>query len=152
MAYYKADKHFGNGDIYSLSCDFKRPRNQRVMWLYGWEPLMVIHHHVKFGVHRHCGSRDTMFLVIKDEDSRCSCFNLPLLFISERHGLKAQVKSYNNSNPGHTSLKQKSEKNLKIKTVLGNNSARKEEKNGNCKTFCVTRKFKNNIKAIKVKQ
>ena len=55
---------------------------------------MVSHHHVKFGVHRHCGSRDIMFLVIEDEDSRCSCFNLPLLFISKGHGLKVRVKLY----------------------------------------------------------
>ena len=50
---------------------------------------MVSHHSGKFGGHRHCVSGDIMFLVAKDENSRCSRFNPPLLFISEGHGLKA---------------------------------------------------------------
>ena len=46
---------------------------------YGWEALMVSHHPANFGGHRHCGSGD-MFLVAKEENSRCSRFNSPLLF------------------------------------------------------------------------
>ena len=54
---------------------------------------MVSHHPAKFGDHRHCGSGD-MFLVAEEENSRCSCFNPPLLFISKGHGLKAHGISY----------------------------------------------------------
>ena len=55
---------------------------------------MVSHHPVKFGDHRHCGSGDIMFLVAEEENSRCSRFNPPLLFISKGHGLKAHGISY----------------------------------------------------------
>ena len=48
----------------------------------------------KFGSHEHCGSRDIMLLVAKEGDSRCSHFNLPVLFISKGHGLKADGISY----------------------------------------------------------
>ena len=41
---------------------------------------MVSHHPAKFGGHRHCGSGDIMFSVAKEENSRCSRFNPPLLF------------------------------------------------------------------------
>ena len=41
---------------------------------------MVSYHPAKFGNHRQCGSRDIMFLVAKEENSRCSRLNLPLLF------------------------------------------------------------------------
>ena len=43
----------------------------------------------KFGDHRHCGSGDIMLLVTEEESSRCSFFNVPLLFTSKGHGLKA---------------------------------------------------------------
>ena len=48
---------------------------------------MVSHHPVEFGGHRHFGNGD-MFLVRKEENSRYSRFNPPLLFISKAHGLK----------------------------------------------------------------
>ena len=54
---------------------------------------MVSHHPAKFGGYRHCGSGD-VFLVAEEEDSRCSRFNPPLLFISGGHGLKAYGRSY----------------------------------------------------------
>ena len=57
------------------------------MRFYGWEPLLVSHQPGKFGGHRHCSNGD-MFLVAEEEDSRCSCLNSPLLFISKGHGLK----------------------------------------------------------------
>ena len=44
---------------------------------------MVSHHLAKIGGHRLCGSEDTS-LVAKEENSRHSGFNLPLLFISHR--------------------------------------------------------------------
>ena len=44
---------------------------------------MISHHSAKFGGHRHCGSGE-MFLVAKDENSRCCLFNLPLrLFLKD---------------------------------------------------------------------
>ena len=63
---------------------------------------MVCHYPVKFVGHSHCCSGDTTFLVAEEENSRCSRFNLPSLFISKGHGLKAQVCHINNSHPGHT--------------------------------------------------
>ena len=54
---------------------------------------MVSHHPAKFGDHRHCDSGD-MFLVAEEENSRCSRFNPPLLFISKGHELKAHGISY----------------------------------------------------------
>ena len=38
---------------------------------------MVSHHPAKFGGHRHCGSG--VSLVAKEENTRCSRFNSPLL-------------------------------------------------------------------------
>ena len=55
---------------------------------------MVSHHVAKFGDHRHRGSGDIMFLIAEEENSRCSRFNLPLLFISKEHRLKAHGISY----------------------------------------------------------
>ena len=61
---------------------------------------MVSHHPAKFGDHRHCGSGDITFLLAEEESSRCSRYNLPLLFnppllfISKGHGLKAHSVSY----------------------------------------------------------
>ena len=60
-----------------------------VIMKYGWEPLMVSHHRAKLGGHCHCGSRDIMFLVIQEKDSRCSRVNPLLLFISKGHGWQA---------------------------------------------------------------
>ena len=57
------------------------------MWFYGWEPILVSYHPAKSGDHGHCGSENIMFLVAEEQNSRCSCFNPPLLFISKRHGL-----------------------------------------------------------------
>ena len=48
---------------------------------------MVSHHPAKFGGHRHCGSGDTMFLVVEGQDSTCPRLNPPLLFISKAHGM-----------------------------------------------------------------
>ena len=55
---------------------------------------MVSHHPAKVGDHRYYGSGDIMFLVAEGENSRCSCFNPPLLFVFKRHGLKAHGISY----------------------------------------------------------
>ena len=50
---------------------------------------MVRHLHAKFGGHSLCGSGDIRLLVAEEEDSKCSRFNPPLLFISKGHVLKA---------------------------------------------------------------
>ena len=55
---------------------------------------MVSHHPAKFNDHRLCDSGDVMFLVVEEENSTCSRFNLPLLFISKGHGLKTHGISY----------------------------------------------------------
>ena len=60
----------------------------------GRTPLMVIHQPHKFDSHCRCASGDLMFSVAEEEDSRCSSFNPPLLFISKGHGLKAHGISY----------------------------------------------------------
>ena len=71
---------------------------------------MVGHHPAKFVDHRHCGSED-MFLVVEEQDFRCSCFNLPLLFSSKSHGFKAHGCHFNKSDPGQAHLKQRCKKN-----------------------------------------
>ena len=55
---------------------------------------MVSHNPARSGSRAHCGSDDIMFLVVEEEDSRCSSFNPLLLFISKGHGLKAHGISY----------------------------------------------------------
>ena len=63
---------------------------------------MVSHHPVEFGGHRHFGNGD-MFLIGKEENSRYSRFNPPLLFISKAHGLKGHGLYYKlrSSSPEH---------------------------------------------------
>ena len=41
---------------------------------------MASHNPAMFCDHRHCGSGDIIFLVAKEENSRCSRFRQPLLF------------------------------------------------------------------------
>ena len=55
---------------------------------------MLSQHPVKFGGNRNCGSGDIVLLVAKEENSRCSHFNPPLLFTSKGHWLKAHSISY----------------------------------------------------------
>ena len=43
-----------------------------------------------------------MFLVVEEEDSRCSCFSLPLLLSLKDMVWKHTVYHINNSNPSHT--------------------------------------------------
>ena len=78
----------------TLVVELPRPLNQRVMRFDVWESLMVNHHPAEFGGHRHCASQDIMFLVAEEENSRCSCFNPPLLLISKTQGLKTHGISY----------------------------------------------------------
>ena len=71
---------------FSLSHDLERPRNQRVMWLYQWEPLMVRHYSAKFGGHRHWSSGDIMYLVVEKQNSTCS-LNSVITILSKGHGM-----------------------------------------------------------------
>ena len=48
---------------------------------------MVSHHLIKFGGPRHCCSEDKKFIVVEEKGSKCSRFNLQLLFTSKGHGL-----------------------------------------------------------------
>ena len=51
-------------DIYidfDLAHDFARPRNQSVIWLYGYEPLKVSLYTAKFGSYGHSGSGGKRF-------------------------------------------------------------------------------------------
>ena len=34
-----------------------------IMWLCGWSPLILSHHPAKFGVHKPCERRDTIFFI-----------------------------------------------------------------------------------------
>ena len=49
---------------------------------------MISHCPAKFSGHRYCCNGDIKFLVAGEDDSRCSCFSLPLLFIFKGYGLK----------------------------------------------------------------
>ena len=89
---------------------------------------MVSHHPAKFCGHRHCDSGDIMLLVAEEENSRCSRFNPPLLFISIGHWLKAQTYQVINSNPGHTRSKQQLNKNFKITFASPSKSTGEMEK------------------------
>ena len=66
-------------NVLRLSRDFPRPRDQRVMWLYRWKPLIVSYHPVMFGGHRHCGSgyinisANTVILPQMQEIRCCIC-------------------------------------------------------------------------------
>ena len=61
--------------------DLARPRDQRIKWLYGWEPFMISYYPFRLGGHRYCDSGDMIFLAVEGQDSTCSCLNPPLLFI-----------------------------------------------------------------------
>ena len=127
-----------------FSRDLTKPRDQRVMWFYGLETLMVSHHPGKFVGHGHCGSGD-MFLVNEQEDSRCSRFSSPLLFISIGHGLKAHIILWQWLQFWSHVLTQQLQKHLKITFSTPSQKAveKKKKENGNCKAFCVTSKRKN---------
>ena len=57
---------------------------------------MITHQYAKFGGHSHCGSADTMFLVVEEQDSTCSRLN----------SQSKKACHINKSYPGYTRLKQ----------------------------------------------
>ena len=107
---------------------------------------MVSPHSSKFGGHRHCGSGDIMFA--KEENSRCSHFKPPLLFIFKGHGLKAQAYHIINSNPGHTCSKQQLDKYLKITFVSPSKSTDEKEKKKKKKRKAIAKCFALNPNGI----
>ena len=48
---------------FTLLHDLARPHNQRVMWLYGQEPMNISYHSAKFGDHRRSGGGNIMILL-----------------------------------------------------------------------------------------
>ena len=106
---------------------------------YGWDHLMVRHHPAKFGSHSCCVSGVIMFSVAKEEDSRCPRFSPTLLFVSKGRGLKAHCISINDFDPGHTCLKQKLKKNLKITCASPSKNA--VEKNEEKKIMVIAKLF-----------
>ena len=67
-------------NIFSLLCDLSRPRDQRVILLCGWEPLIVSHHPAKLDGHRHCGSEDidipVNMVILQQIQDICDCVYL----------------------------------------------------------------------------
>ena len=98
-------------------------RDQRVMWLYGWEPLIVSHHCAKLISHGRCGSGDIKFLVVEEEDSRRSCC-LSLKDIAWKH----TTYHINNSDPRLAHLNQQLEKNMKTTFVCPSKNTDQKEK------------------------
>ena len=117
-------------------------RDQRVMWLYGWEPLIVSHHCAKFIGHRRCGSGDIKFLVVEEEDSRRSCC-LSLKDIAWKH----MAYHINYSDPGLTHLKQQFEKNMKLTFVSLSKTLTRRRRRRNGKTIAMC--FALHVKAKK---
>ena len=54
---FGSHNHSGSRDAMDFPHDLARPRDQSVIWLYGFEPLKLRPRH------RHCGSGDMMVLV-----------------------------------------------------------------------------------------
>ena len=56
---------YGSGDIMivRLPNDLRRERYQRLMWLYGQEPMKISYHPAKFCSHRNSDSGDIVALV-----------------------------------------------------------------------------------------
>ena len=84
-----------------------------------------------------------MFLVAEEEDSRCSRFNPPLLFI---YLMAWKHMAYNNNSDSiHACLKQQLEKKFENNfcQYVYEEEKGNENWNGNYRAFCVTRKRKN---------
>ena len=87
----------GSENVLSLS------RDQKVMWLYGWEPTVVSHHPAKFGGHRHCDSGDinipantVIFLQMRDTwDSICPPSSAIIILCNKRvSNINLKIKFY----------------------------------------------------------
>ena len=89
-----------------MSHDLARSRDQRV--------LVVSYHPVNFGGHKHCGSVDLIFLVVEWQNSTYPHFHPQLLHSLKDMFWKHTAYYINNSDSGHTRLKQQFKKNLKI--------------------------------------
>ena len=54
---------------------------------FGGEPLIVSHHPILLGDHKHCVSGGMMLLVVEGQHSTNPGFNPPLTFISKAHSM-----------------------------------------------------------------
>ena len=86
-----------------MSLVITRPRDQRVMWLNGWEILIVGHHPPNFVGHRHCGKGDVSIPVNKaflPKIMDICCCVWPLTFIlvifCKAHGMLCATRISNN--------------------------------------------------------
>ena len=112
------------------------------MQFYGWEALMVSQDAARFCDHRHCGSADMMFLVVEWQDSTCPAsihhYCLSLKDMTWKH----TACHNNNSDPGHTQLKQQLEKNLKItftvRPKMATTRKKRRQKVGDDLSTCVS--------------
>ena len=69
-----------------------------------------------------------MFSVAEEEDSRCSRFNPPLMFILKEKPLKYTTYHINKSGPCYTCLKQQLEENLKVTFASPSRKSDEKEK------------------------
>ena len=92
---------------------------------------MVSHHPAKFGGRNRCDSGDIMFSVAEEEDPRCSCFNRHCCLYLKDMVWKHTAYHINNSDPGHTDLKQQLEKNMKITFTSPSKKTTEKEKEKN---------------------
>ena len=53
-AKFVGHRHCDSGDGMFLIFQVTRPRDQRIMCLYGWKPLKSSNHSAKFVARRHC--------------------------------------------------------------------------------------------------
>ena len=61
---FGGQRHCGSGyNDFILSRHFTRPRDKRIIWLYGQECIKVGYVFAKFGDHRHSDSGDIMILI-----------------------------------------------------------------------------------------
>ena len=87
-----------------MSRDLRRQRNQSVMWLYVWEPLIVNYHPAKFGGNRHCGSGNVnipantnILLQMRDiRDYICPLTSTIIIFC-KAHGMSCFTRASNNN-------------------------------------------------------
>ena len=80
-AKFGGHRHCGSGDVMVLFVMWPlRSPDQRVIWLYGWEPLIASHHSTRFNGHRHWGIRDIILLVVEQQDCTCLLTSAIVIF------------------------------------------------------------------------
>ena len=72
-----------------------RPHNWRIMWIFGWELLLVSHYPAEFGGHMLFGSGDIIFLVAEEHDSICMLISNIIIFSKGHGGMLTHTKLHN---------------------------------------------------------